>query len=140
MKKTGAQIELIFAPACLSLKQNSLVAAVIDGFFCRIPDGIKNERFFFGLVVDRKESFPCRWACEVNSGQFAHFEQLSQFRFAFLQEDIVVQDRTGYIVFGPQKFFDGIIGELALRVKNRCSRLEIFPAKRKQTVFLFPAG
>ena len=126
MKKTGAQIELIFVPACLWSEQNSLVAAVIDGFFCRIPDGIKNERFFFGLVVDRKESFPCRWACEVNSGQFALFEQLRQFRFAFLQKDIVVQDRTGYIIFGPQKFFDGIIGELALWVKNRCSRWKCF--------------
>ena len=126
MKKTGAQIELIFVPACLWSEQNSLVAAVIDGFFCRIPDGKENDRFFFGLVVDRKESFPCRWACEVNSGQFALFEQLRQFRFAFLQKDIVVQDRTGYIIFGPQKFFDGIIGELALWVKNRCSRWKCF--------------
>ena len=137
MKKTGAQIELIFAPACLSLKQNSLVAAVIDGFFCRIPDGIKNERFFFGLVVDRKESFPCRWACEVNSGQFAHFEQLSQFRFAFLQEDIVVQDRTGYIVFDPQELFDGIIGELALRIENRCSRRKVFLPSGNKLSFCF---
>ena len=137
MKKTGAQIELIFVPACLWSEQNSLVAAVIDGFFCRIPDGKENDRFFFGLVVDRKESFPCRWACEVNSGQFALFEQLRQFRFAFLQKDIVVQDRTGYIIFGPQKFFDGIIGELALWVKNRCSRWKCFLPSGNKLSFCF---